>query len=271
MIRIDDPADPRIEHYRSVKDRDLSGRGGRFMAEGEVVLRNLLSPGCRFSAESILLSEARARSSGDLLAALPADLPVYVAPQVVMDAIVGFHIHRGVLAVAFRGERPTADEVLAGLPQRALVLGLVGLANHDNVGAAFRNAAAVGAGAVLLDQTSCDPLYRKALRVSVGAPLLLPHGWSDNADEMVRSLESAGFSVVALSPQGTRPLETCAWPERTALLVGAEGPGLPASLLARVGTVRITMAGGFDSLNVATAAGIALHAVRTGQAARAGD
>ncbi len=255
--------DARIEHYRAVRDKDLAGRGGRFVAEGEVVLRALLGRHSRFPAESLLLAESRAIALAPVLADLPPGLPVYVAGQQVMDAIVGFHIHRGALAIGMRGPPQPAKDALVDLPDDALVLGLVGLANHDNVGGAFRNAAAFGADVVLLDRASCDPLYRKAVRVSVGASLIVPFAWADTAADMLRSLAEAGFETFPLSPSGTVPIESCVWPARTALLVGAEGPGLPASLLRNLSGLRITMASGFDSLNVATAAGIALHAVRS--------
>ena len=143
----------------------------------------------------------------------------------------------------------------------ATVLGLVGLANHDNVGGVFRNAAAFGADAVLLDETSCDPLYRKAIRVSVGAALITPFSRGGTAGDLVGALAAAAFEVVALSPAGAEPLASYRRAPRTALLLGAEGPGLPPALLARTRTVRIGMAAGFDSLNVATASGIALHHV----------
>jgi tRNA G18 (ribose-2'-O)-methylase SpoU len=114
---------------------------------------------------------------------------------------------------------------------------------------------------VLLDETSCDPLYRKAIRVSVGAALITPFSRGGTADDLVGALEEAGFEVVALSPAGAESLGSYRRAPRTALLLGAEGPGLSPALLARTRTVRIPMADGFDSLNVATASGIALHHV----------
>ena len=200
MIRIDDPDDARIDHYRAVRDRDLAGRGGRFLAEGEVVLRALLGPRGRFQAESLLLSESRADSIAPTLASLAPSLPVYVAGQRVMDTIVGFHIHRGALGIGLRGPHKAASDLLSAVPDCALILCLVGLANHDNVGGAFRNAAAFGADGVLLDRTSCDPLYRKAIRVSVGASLQVPFAWAGSADEMIDALAGAGFETFALNP-----------------------------------------------------------------------
>jgi tRNA G18 (ribose-2'-O)-methylase SpoU len=257
-IAISDPDDPRIEVYRAVRERDLVGREHRFVAEGDVVLRVLLRQS-RFSIESLLLAENRLGSLGDALALLPPEVPVYTANRPVMDAIVGFPIHRGILAVARRPPLPPAGELLAHAPGNALVVGLVGLANHDNVGGIFRNAAAFGAAAVLLDRETCDPLYRKAVRVSVGGALVVPFTRVPSADAMVEILEAHSFEIIALSPAGRETLSHVKPSGRTALLLGAEGPGLPADLLARTRTVSIPMSGGFDSLNVATTSGIALH------------
>jgi len=257
-IAICDPDDPRIEAYRAVRERDLAGRRNLFVAEGEVVLRVLLKQP-RFVIESLLLAENRLDSLGDALASLPPGVPVYTANRQVMDAIVGFPIHRGILAVARRPSLPSVSDLLSSLPEKALVVGLVGLANHDNVGGIFRNAAAFGARAVLLDQETCDPLYRKAIRVSVGGALVVPYARVASAEAMVQALEAASFDVLALSPSGREALSAIHPSPRTALLLGAEGPGLPQELLARTRTVSIPMSGGFDSLNVATTSGIALH------------
>jgi tRNA G18 (ribose-2'-O)-methylase SpoU len=262
VIFVDDPEDPQLAPYRAVRERDLRGaHGPRFIAEGIVVVRLLLQS-ARFAAESLLLSQAKATSLADFLATLPPALPVYVAAQPVMDAIVGFPVHRGVLAVGRRSDPPAADTLLAAVPDPALVLGLIGLANHDNVGGIFRNAAAFGVDAVLLDDTSCDPLYRKAIRVSVGASLTVPFARDGDGASMVKRLEDRGFRVHALSPSGARKIGEVKHTGKIALLLGAEGPGLPPDILARTQTLRIPMHAGFDSLNVATAAGIALYALR---------
>lgn len=257
-IAITDPDDPRIEAYRAVRERDLVGREHRFVAEGEVVLR-VLAKQSRFSIESLLLSENRLESLSDVTAALPEDIPVYAAGRAVMDAIVGFPIHRGILAVARRPSSPPVEDFLRGLPEEALVVGLIGLANHDNVGGIFRNAAAFGAHGVLLDETSCDPLYRKAIRVSVGGALVVPFTRAGSAEAMIDALRDAQFDVLSLTPSGQEMLSEVWRGRRTALLLGAEGPGLPTALLARTRTISIPMSGGFDSLNVATTSGIALH------------
>jgi tRNA G18 (ribose-2'-O)-methylase SpoU len=260
-ILIESRDDLRVADYLDVRERDLVGREGRFVVEGEVVLRVFLNSS-RFQVESVLVAEHRVPRLEELLARVPASVPVYAAPGAVMDAIAGFHIHRGILAIGRRGASPSIDGLLRGLGERALVVVLVGLANHDNVGGIFRNAAAFGADAVLLDEESCDPLYRKAIRVSVGGCLKVPFARGGGAAEIVAALAAAGFTSYALSPAGVEEIGEVVRTDRTALLLGAEGPGLPANILDQCRTVRIAMAGGFDSLNVATTSGIALHALR---------
>lgn len=256
-VAIADPADPRLAPYAAMRERDLVGRQGRFIVEGEVTLRLLASPRSRFRAESVLLAPERWPGLQGALADLPA--PVYLAGKGAMSAVTGFPIHRGVLAVGLRGPEPEPAALVPPAPASALVLGLAGLTNHDNVGAAFRNAAAFGADAVLLDHAGCDPLYRKAIRVSAGAALITPFArlgpeaaWPALADRL-------GLELLALSPAGRETLGDLVPPRRTLLLLGTEGPGLPAALMARARTVRIPMAAGFDSLNVAAAGAIALH------------
>lgn len=255
LIPVTDSADERIEAYRSVRDRDLRGRaGGLFVAEGETVIRVLLTAS-RLPVESLLLAENRVDALAPLFAA--HDMPVYVAPPAVMDAIVGFPIHRGMLAIGRRGPAMPAAELLADRPPVAV--GLIGIANHDNVGGIFRNCAAFGVGAVLMDGASCDPLYRKALRVSVGGVLRVPFARVATADDVVAAFRHAGYEIVGLSPSGDLRLDELRPGRPVALLLGAEGPGLPPDVMATVRTARIDMSGGFDSLNVATTSGIALY------------
>lgn len=258
FLPIDDPEDPRVAGYRDVRERDLVGRSGRFVAEGEVVLRVLLTRS-RHPVESCLISQKRLAAVAPILTPLADETPVYVAAQGVIDAVTGFHIHRGVLALGRRADAPNAAPLLDSLPARALVVVLVGLTNHDNVGGVFRNAAAFGADAVLLDSATCDPLYRKAIRVSVGSSLMVPFARGGRASDLLDVLAKTGFEAVALSPAGAEALGQAERRPRTALILGTEGPGLPPEVLGRVRSVRIPMAGRFDSLNVATASGIALH------------
>lgn len=257
-IRIDDPADPRVAPYMDIRERDLAGRQGRFVAEGKVVL-NVLFSARRFEAESVLLLENRLAGMTETLKSAPAEVPVYVASGDVLDGIAGFHMHRGVLAIGRKRPPETIETLLETLPERALVVVLVGIANHDNIGAIFRNAAAFGADAILLDETCCDPLYRKAIRVSVGAALKVPFAVASETGSLVDTLEKHGFEQIALSPQGTVDCRDMERPQRLALWFGTEGEGLPEALMRRLKTVKIAMAGGFDSLNVAAASAITLH------------
>ncbi|HEX2020078.1 MAG TPA: RNA methyltransferase [Aurantimonas sp.] len=257
---IDDADDPRIEPFRDVRERDLVGRSG-FIAEGAVVLDQLLRAD-RFRPTALLILANRLQGLRSRIAALPADVPVYVAERAVFDRIAGFPVNRGVLAHGAAGRPFTPSDIL----QRALATGgpvVVGveIANHDNLGAIFRNAAAFGAAGVLLDETSCHPLYRKALRVSVGTSLTLPWHRGGTGEAIVGECEAAGLRVLALSPSGRLPLREIEPEGRSALLLGAEGRGLPEALMRRAETVRIEMRPEIDSLNVATAAAIVLHAL----------
>lgn len=263
-VRIDDPGDPRIAGFVSIRERDLTGRDGLFVAEGTVVLRMLGQAQARangFAAEAILLLENRLAGMGEVLAAFPPSVPVYVAAQAVFDAIAGFHMHRGVLAL---GRRPAAEigaSLFGRLPETSLVLAGCGLSNHDNAGSIFRNAAAFGADAVFLDETSCDPLYRKAIRVSVGSVLTVPFARGRTAEAMLRDLAAAGFEIWGLSPRGAVPVAAIPAARRIALVLGTEGEGLPETILTSFRTARIPQRPGLDSLNVATASGIALYQI----------
>jgi tRNA G18 (ribose-2'-O)-methylase SpoU len=220
---------------------------------------NVLFSVARFRAESVLLRENRVAGMEELLARVPDEVPVYVVGGAAMDAIAGFPMHRGVLAIGLRGSEENAAALLACQPERALVLTLCGIANHDNMGAIFRNAAAFGADAVLLDSDCCDPLYRKAIRVSVGAALKVPFARGGSGSELVETLSSHGFDILALSPAGQKEIDVVERSPRMALFLGAEGPGLPRALLESLPSVRIGMREDFDSLNVAAATAIALH------------
>lgn len=266
-IQIDDPEDPRVAPYREVRERDVAGRRGGFIAEGEVVLR-VLGRSPLYNAQSILISRDRVDRLTNLIAPFRGRAPVYVAGQSVMNAIVGFNIHRGILAFGLRNEALRADRLFDGLPAQCIVLALFGVSNHDNIGGIFRNAAAFGVSAVLIDGACCDPLYRKAIRVSVGGVLTVPFARLSGGDDALDLLQSRGFEAYALSPAGATSLVDLVPSPRSALLLGAEGPGLPAPILSRARTVGIPMAGGFDSLNVAVTSGIVLH--HLSQAAGAG-
>jgi tRNA G18 (ribose-2'-O)-methylase SpoU len=261
IMRIDNPDDPRVAAFREVRERDVAGRHGGFIAEGEVVL-NVLARSRLYRAGAVLLAEKRVEGLAALIAGFPAETAIFAASQGVMDAIAGFPIHRGILAFGARPTPVSAASLLSGLAEDAIVLGLFGVSNHDNIGGIFRNAAAFGVAAVLLDGACCDPLYRKAIRVSVGGVLTVPFARIAPDEDAVAMLEARGFEVVGLSPAGRTDLADYDRPRRCAVLVGSEGAGLPKSVLDRVRTLSIPMAGRWDSLNVATTSGIVLHHLR---------
>ena len=264
----------------SIRERELTrGHGARFIVEGKVTLETLLTRS-NFAPESLFLAESRIEPLNGLIPKVPDGVPVYIAPQDIMDKIVGFPIHRGVLACGWKGEQRSARDLLHVLRQsvsggrkasaaeallgaaQQTVLCLMELSNHDNVGACFRNAAAFGADAVLLDEASCDPLYRKAIRVSSGATLTVPFAHGGSGPGIFTSLETQGFDIWCLTPRAdAAPINTLKRPKKLALILGAEGPGLPDHLIARGKPVRVPMMDGFDSLNVATAGAIAMSSV----------
>jgi tRNA G18 (ribose-2'-O)-methylase SpoU len=259
VIRIDDPDDPRIAGFRDIRERDLTGRQGLFVAEGEVVLNVLTSDRSLCRPVSLLLDSKRAAGLAGVLTRLAQDTPVYVAAQSVLDAIAGFHLHRGILAL---GEKPPVQSLetcLAGTGPDAVVVVACGIGNHDNMGGVFRNAAAFGADAVLLDARCCDPFYRKAIRVSVGAVLRTPMATGLDALAMIEGLQVAGFEAMALTPSARERLDQAPRGGRVAIVLGPEGPGLPPAVIERCRPLGIPMSAGFDSLNVSVASGIALH------------
>ena len=270
-IPIDDPGDPRVAGYMNLKDAWLAiGRGeptadqraGLFIAEGELVVRQLLAS--RHGVVSVLATPTRLASLGDALDALPEAVPVHRASRAVIEQVVGFDLHRGVLALGRRPDPPDLDALLADAP--ACVV-LEDLANHDNVGGIFRSVAALAGRStpVLLSPRSGDPLYRKAVRVSMGQVLHVPWArlepWAGGLGRVRRD----GFRMVALTPDAdAEPIESLgASPCRIALLLGAEGPGLSdAAICAADVRIRIPIDPRADSLNVVAAASIALHRVR---------
>ncbi len=262
LIAIDSADDVRIAEFRDIRERDLTGRHGRFIAEGTVVLRMLAEAhraGGDFVAEKVLLLRNRVEGVSDILDRLPDDVPVYVAEAEVLDSIVGFHLHRGVLALGRR--EPRMGDLIDRLPERSLVLVGCGISNHDNAGSMFRNAAAFNADAILLDETSCDPLYRKAIRVSVGSVLSVPYQRGGDALALLTQLAERNFAIWSLSPRGETDIRAIPPSDRMALVVGTEGDGLPQEVLSRFRSARIPQSVGLDSLNVATATGIALFAM----------
>ncbi len=260
-VPIDDPDDPRLDDFRDLTraDRrpDRPGGRGLVIAEGTVVVRRLLaSP---YPVRSLLGVRRRFDElAGDLVG---CTAPCYVTSAELMARVVGFHLNRGVLAVADRVTFPPVADLLA--TARAVAV-LEGLGDHENIGAIFRNAAALGIDAVLLGDGCADPLYRRSVRVSMGTVLLVPFATVPlPAGPLVELLAHNGFRTVALSPAGEVTLADAGLAPPVAVLVGAEGPGLSTAALAAADVrVRIPMRRGVDSLNVATAAAIAFAAVR---------
>jgi tRNA G18 (ribose-2'-O)-methylase SpoU len=286
-LEIRDPADPRIADYANLTDAQLLARAlnpdrpesGLFMAEGELVVRQLIASPMR--VHSVLLTPTRVRTMRDALEQLPQDVPVFVASQEVIDRITGFHIHRGTLAAGVRPSPPDLDHLLASV--RTLVV-LEDLANHDNVGGIFRAAAALAGvpdlrsqadpgspsgAAVLCSPRTCDPLYRKAIRVSLGAALHMPFRRLEPWPDALGRIRRAGFTLIALTP-GPEALSISELNPnkiaRPAILLGSEGAGLSSAAFAAADVkVRIPIRRPMDSLNVVVAAGIALHCLAGGQ------
>jgi tRNA G18 (ribose-2'-O)-methylase SpoU len=255
--------DPRIAGYRAARDADLRG-GSTFLAEGRHNVRRLLTVS-RFRTRSVFVTPAGLEGIRDALERAPRPAPVYLASQRIMNDVVGYDMHRGCLAEGERGPEVGFASLwdASRQPPRLCVV-LEDLANPENVGGVFRNALAFGAGAVLLTPRSVDPLYRRSIRVSMGAALRVPFARAARWPEELRLLREAGVVVVALEARrGALPLTALELPTGSrgvALLVGCEGSGLSQAAQEQASmSVTIPMAPGIDSLNTATATGIALH------------
>ncbi|GAA3190358.1 RNA methyltransferase [Dactylosporangium siamense] len=254
---ITDPSDERIGDYRALTDVELRTRweppNGLFIGEGELVIRRALRAGYRL--RSVLIDAKRVGQLDDLEL---HDAPVYAGDQATLESITGFHVHRGVLASFHRKPDLTAAEVLA-TARRVAVLEDVN--NHTNVGAIFRGAAALGMDAVLLSPSCADPLYRRSVRVSMGEVFAIPYARIEPWPDGLAAVRAAGLTLLAMTPAPDAvPIQTltAGQRERTALLLGAEGPGLSAKALdASDVRVVIPMRNGVDSLNVAAAAAVA--------------
>ncbi len=265
IIPLQDPLDPRVAVFQNVMDKDLrAGHGGLFMAESEMVLRQLARTPVRL--HSLLVLEARLPRVRDLLDSLPDGLPAYVVPKELAQEIAGMRVHRGILAAAFRPDPATLtlDAVLGPLADRpTLRVALAeGIGDVDNMGSLFRNAAAFGVDAVVLCPQSCDPLYRKAIRTSVGHSLSLPYARSqDWAADLARLRGEWGLTLLgAETVPEARPVWSLPRPARLGILVGAEGSGLSRGSLAACDAVcQIPMAAPHRSLNVSAALAVLLY------------
>lgn len=228
------------------------------IAEGELVVRQLIRS--RLRVHSVLLTPTRLETVRDALGELSAEVPVLLVEQELMNRVVGFNIHRGILAAGHRPAAANLDDLLA---RASSLIIAEDMANHDNTGGLFRAAAALGgpSPAVLFSPGSCDPFYRKSIRVSVGHVLRIPFATLEPWPTALDAVRRAGFTIMALTPgSGAVDLDQVVLPARPALLLGAEGPGLTAGALAMADLrVRIRMNADVDSLNVVMAAGIAMH------------
>ncbi|MEZ5179652.1 MAG: RNA methyltransferase [Acidimicrobiales bacterium] len=267
-IPVDDPADPRIEEFVGLRDADLRRRreapggdlAGIFVAEGDVVVERALRAG--YALRSVLVDATRT-------APLPAEVrgvPVYAAGPALVLAITGMAMHRGCIASFDRRPVPSLLDVLA--PATRVVV-LENLTNPTNLGVIARSAVALGADALVLDPSCCDPLYRRASRVAMGEVFALPYAYAPRFPDGLDAVVDAGFSLLALTPDpGAESIDDLAFEphERVALVLGAEGPGLSAATMERIGRkVRIPIHGGVDSLNVGAAAAIACYVLGRGR------
>ena len=273
IVPISDLHDPRIAEYRNVPDGVLLREKGLFIAEGRLVVRQLLTAS-RLRTQSLLVSDAALRSL-EHLAGHDTPFPVYLTAQALMNEIVGFKIHRGCLAIGVRPSPNSLTDLVGGrmdepfLTQAYTVSRIVvleGVSNVDNIGGIFRSVAALGGHAVVIGPGCGDPLYRKAIRTSIGATLRVPFA-SAAWPEALHVLRGAGFMLVALTPNApAEPLEDVATDlrarSRVALVMGAEGTGLSAGALDCADMrVRIPLAPGVDSINVTMATAIALYRI----------
>jgi tRNA G18 (ribose-2'-O)-methylase SpoU len=242
LERIASPDDPRIADYRGVRDPEWLRRRGLFLAEGRSAVQTLLDSS-RFRTRSLLLTATAYESLRDALDRLDGPTPVYLVERDVLARVSGVRFHQGCVAAGEVGEAPSAADVLAALgPGPRLLVVLQDVTNPDNVGGVFRSAHAFDVDAVLLTPRCCSPLYRKAIRTSLGAALRIPFAELDPGAPGLSELRKAGP------------------PERPALIIGSEHPGLPPELLDAADLqLRIPMSPTADSLNLATATAIALE------------
>lgn len=267
-IPVDDAGDPRIEEFIGLRDADLRRRreaeggdlAGIFVAEGDIVVERALRAGYRL--RSLLVDATRTNPlPGDL-----PDVPVYAAGPALVLTITGMAMHRGCIASFDRRPVPAAADVLAAATR---VVVLENLNNPTNLGVIARSAVGLGADALILDPSCCDPLYRRASRVAMGEVFGLPYAYTGRFPDGLDVVTDAGFSLLALTPDPTaESIDDLAFDpdEKVALVLGAEGPGLTEATMDRVGRrVRIPLHGGVDSLNVAAAAAIACYVLGRGR------
>jgi tRNA G18 (ribose-2'-O)-methylase SpoU len=259
MVQVDDPHDPRLTDYRDLRDvtlrKHLEAEHGLFLAEGEKVVRRSVEAG--FPPRSFLMAPRWLDGLADVLER--SDAPCYVVSEQLAEDVTGFHVHRGALASLERLPLPDADEVLA---QARTVVVLEDIVDHTNVGAIFRSAAALGIDGVLLSPRCADPLYRRSVKVAMGAVFTVPYARLDEWYEALPRVSAAGLTTVALTlaDDATVLEDAVAGLDRVALVLGSEGHGL-SRRWERSADRRavIPMRGGIDSLNVAAASAVACY------------
>jgi len=258
LIEVDDPRDPRLRDYTDLTDVSLrrvrEPAEGLFLAEGEKVVRRALEAG--YVPRSLLMARKWWEGLADVVE--PHACDVYLAPDDVLQAVTGYRVHRGALASMHRRPLPTLGDVLAGA-RRVVVL--EDLVDHTNVGAVFRNAAALGMDAVLVSPECADPLYRRSVKVSMGSVFAVPWTRAEPWPAALDLLAERGFATLALSPDPSGvALRDVPLAGPVAVVLGTEGEGLTDAALARcTSRVRIPMAAGVDSLNVAAASAVAFY------------
>ncbi|MBV9485161.1 MAG: RNA methyltransferase [Frankiaceae bacterium] len=258
VVEIDDPADPRLADYRSLTDVALRTKfeppHGLFIAEGALVIERAIEAG--YVLRSAVMTPQWLDRTAPALET--SDAPVYLGSDEVLHALTGFHVHRGALASVHRRQLPGFEDLLARCRRLVVVEDLV---NHTNLGAIFRAAAALGMDGAVLSPQSADPLYRRSVRVSMGAVFGLPYARAPRWPEAIGVIQAHGFRALALTPaaDAVSLAAVAAGPtERVAVVLGTEGAGLSDRAAAACDErVRIPMMAGIDSLNVAAAAAVA--------------
>jgi tRNA G18 (ribose-2'-O)-methylase SpoU len=270
-VEIDSPDDPRLADYTRLTDASLRTHleveQGLFIAEGTKVITRAVAAG--YPVRSMLLARGRLvdlpalGGAGEGARSADNGAPVYVVPDDVAERLTGYRVHRGALASLARRPLPEVAALIAG---RRRIVVLEDLVDHANVGAIFRCAAALGVDAVFLSPRCADPLYRRAVKVSMGAVFAIPYARMSSWYDGLAGLRAAGFRLLALTPdRAAAPIGAAVADQRTALLLGSEGDGLSSRWLHEADqAVRIPMhpgalAAGVDSLNVVAAAAIACH------------